>query len=162
VFSPDHRFFLTGGEEGRIRWHDSVTGKVVLIEPTSVKYLTGLALSRDGRTLALSDYYGNIQIVLTASGETRWQRQLKGAEGIALAPQGDTLVAVSYDGKLHCLDADNGRPLWQAQAGKSRLRSVRYAPDGRTFATGSCDGPVQIWDARTGKELRSLPGQSGV
>jgi WD40 repeat protein len=32
------------------------------------------------------------------------------------------------------------------RAGRVRLTSVAFAPDGLTFATGTLDGRVRVWD----------------
>ena len=43
----------------------------------------------------------------------------------------------------------------------SRIRSVKYSPDGNMIATGNSDGTVHLWDVATGRLRSILRGHTG-
>lgn len=101
---------------------------------------------------------------------------------VAFSPDGKSLAG----GGGHWINVGGGTKqisevfLWDVQTGKLLrritdlepwLRCVAYAPDGKTLATGS-NGPIRqkgalswvsseirLWDTRTGKLLRTIPGE---
>ena len=112
----------------------------------------GVALSADGRRLAVAGQDGSVTVWDTATGE-----QTHSLTGHTRAVR---CVAISNDGKLIVSGGfDRTLTLWDAEArqdrvtlkGQSAFISVAVSGDGKHIVSGSADGAVKVWDAQ-GKE----------
>ena len=103
--------------------------------------LLALALSPDGKTLAVSDADGTVTLFDTETYEVIGDHQAPGtAYRIAFDPQGDSLAVAedsSANGTLEILDAATGRvrssTSLAAGRGFANFGMVFYAPDGRSL-----------------------------
>jgi WD40 repeat protein/DNA-binding SARP family transcriptional activator len=132
-------------------------GPAMTYEDASPK---GLALSPDGRTLAITQLDGTVDLVDASALEGR--RRLRVLRGAALA------VDFSPDGRLLAVTGEGGRvTLWDARtlspAGELRglegftySQAIAFSPDGRLVAAGGIGdgkrGGVRVWDVRTGEQ----------
>ena len=122
----------------------------------------GLALSPDGRTLAVTQGDGTVDLIDARTLERR--RVLRAQRGAALA------VDFSPDGRLLAVTGEGARvTLWDART-LSRAgdlegleefpysQELAFSPDGRLLAAGGIDdnggGRVRVWDVRTGEATR--------
>lgn len=162
-FSPDGRFFVSAGPDGRVRWHEGATGQTVIVEPSTPHYLSGLALCPDGRTLALANSKGKIGVLLPENGQMSWLKQLEhdDTQAVAVSPDGTQIVSAGNN-TIRCWESGMGKQLWHAVAASPSLVAVSYSRDGRTLVTGADAGKLQVWDARTGKEVRTLAPLRGI
>jgi WD40 repeat protein len=163
-FSPDGRFFASGGPRGSVRWHEGATGRIVLIEPKSpANYLTGLGLSSDALFMVFSTSYGKLHVLQPESGESRWSKQLKNydTQAVAVSPDGKHIVSAGNK-TIRCWESGTGKQLWHGVGASPALAAVSYSRDGRTLVTGAADGKLQVWDARTGKDVRTLAPLRGI
>jgi WD40 repeat protein/type II secretory pathway predicted ATPase ExeA len=175
AFAPDGRTLATGtADNGVLLWDISdrtrphSLGKFVI--PSG--YLTEVAFSSDGRTLATAaDQAPGESVVLWDVSDRahprRLDRPLTGRHGrvgglLAFARDGRTLATSSGDRTVVLWDvSDPARPrrLGQPLTGHGgAVVSVAFAPDGRTLATGSLDHTVILWDLAD----RTLPRRLGT
>ena len=115
----------------------------------------GIAVSPDGRTLALTHGDGTVELVDTRTLAPR--ASVRATEGFAAS------VDFSPDGRLLAVTGESGLvTLWDAQtmAPEGKLRGLRgpsqalaFSPDGKLLAAAeSLDGPgphqLRVWDVR--------------
>ena len=143
VFNSDGTdLFGIGISRKEVRFWDPDTGKIRMrlgLENTSKSFGLPLALSPDGKTLAIEgkdDY--TVQLWDTQTGQLK--NSLAGDPG--------------YE-KVEVIT--NGVPKWVEYATKG-VESIVFSPDGRTLAVGS-DGEVVLWDPATGTRKLVLTGQ---
>jgi DNA-binding SARP family transcriptional activator/WD40 repeat protein len=126
--------------------------------------LLGLALSPDGKTLAVSEGDGTVTLFDTDTYEVVGDHQAPGtAYYPAFDPQGDSLAVAedsSATGTLEILDAATGRvrssTSLAAGQGLAPFGIVTYAPDGRSLFVPYSHGDsmfLRRYDARRGTPL---------
>jgi hypothetical protein len=110
-----------------------------------------VALSPDGKLLAMGDYASQIHVwqladrqkLFTCQGHTRpvW--------GLAFSPDGTRLYSSSDDETVRVWDATNGR-LHQTLTGHTgMIRALALSPNGRLLATPSYDQTVRVWQVNS-------------
>ena len=143
--------------------------------------LMALALSPDGRTLALGDEDGTVRLFDTETRERLGDYQARGfITALAFDPHGRSLaISAKYDPRgalnavknyLHILDAATLRPRSSAPLGRppsdgsvwDYVPLLTYASDGRSVIVGQADGGenhfplfLRRFDVRSGSPLGS-------
>jgi WD40 repeat protein len=113
-----------------------------------------VALSRDGRHLAVGDF-GMLRILDAATGRLEQTIALPGCSGArpAFSPDG-TLVVMPIHATLGVFEVSTGRRLHHnEQTPEGEWASGAWSPAGDRIVTGHTDGGVRVWDAATGKLL---------
>jgi WD40 repeat protein len=141
-------------------------------ESSDIWYVTdvvrGVAVSPDGRTLAVTHRNGMVELLATAT--LRRRRSFRAMPGFAAS------VAFSPDGRLLAVAGEAGRvTLWDPRTGDSagELRGLRadsqalaFSPDGSLLAAAESlfEPPrMRIWDVSRGRRTRfaaSAPASS--
>jgi WD40 repeat protein len=180
----------SGGEivaGGELKLWDVAKAKEMATLTGQTGMVRAVAFSPDGKTLAAASNDGIVRLwevttstehvlAMTPRGCLPLVRHLVTAQQSALIQHnaGVTSVAWGADGKILAFGDINGNVvLWDVATGKA-LRSfqvqqgaanVAFSPDGKLLAAGAYhgnkDSEVKVWEAATGKEIFSLPGQSG-
>src|SRR4051812_12701433 len=113
-----------------------------------------MALSRDGRTLAVGSYFNVVRLWDVATAKELFL-DLHGhggrIESVAFAPDGKTLAVAGDSGEVILWDPATGRPRQEFQAYRPRM--VAFSPDGRKLAVAGFSTSFQVRDAATGREL---------
>lgn len=160
--SPDGRTLAvgTGSHDGTIWLLDSATGKHLgkLVIPKG--YVTSVAFSADGKTLA-SKYQGETRLWNLATRQLL--RTLQGGQleltDAALSPDGRTIASGDQDqGMIRVRDVATGNDLLKLEAHRPGVHAVAFSPDGKTLASGGLDQTVRLWDLATGKQLWQAEG----
>ena len=160
-----------------------------LDEDVNDTQFTALAVSPDGRTLALASGAGNrrnetmyVALWDLASGDEIGRITALGkdeanrrggydlVQALAYAPDGRTL-ALLRTGRVHLVETASGKGRGeltfpapttpQMQRRGETTGALAFAPDGRTLAVGDTEGTVRRFDLRSGRELPPLPGHTG-
>jgi eukaryotic-like serine/threonine-protein kinase len=123
--------------------------------------LWSLAVSKDGRNLAMGTDDGTVKFWDIAAEKVVWT--LNAHKGtiwsLALSPQ--HLATASDDGPAKIWDLDTRQEL-HALANSAGTRAVAFDPDGKRLLTGGRNGTVKVWDALAGKEVLKTAGHAGL
>ncbi|NDJ77040.1 MAG: hypothetical protein GYB65_12365 [Chloroflexi bacterium] len=126
-------------------------------------WITALAFSPDGMTVALAAEDGTIALLDLESGETTaafTTQQLDRASCAAFSPDGD-MLAVGY--------MNQNVDVWDLASGEQRAAlttddqvwDVAFSPDGTRLA--STDGDlVHVWDVASGEPLATMTGHTDL
>jgi WD40 repeat protein len=181
AWTSDSAYLLTGGEDRRVRVWRVADGAQVTSLPTDGS-IEGMALSPDGRVLAVGDEAGQLYLFdVAAADPAQWP-----LTPIAAATNGPDMdhprdpgpkdahadinsISWTSDGKRLFTAGRNGLVRMWAAPGLTRLReftgfknsikSVRLSPDGALVAAGgqlSPHGLVLVWDVASGREVARL------
>jgi WD40 repeat protein/tetratricopeptide (TPR) repeat protein len=164
AFSPDGRYVVTAGSDGRARLLDT-DGKRerVVMEhgdddrKKDAKKVNYAAFSPDGKFMATAagksgGDLGEVQLLEVDRGQVLWRREYAGAvTHVAFRFDGAALVTGSEEargraGEVRLLDKE-GEDKWKTprKHGGAVMR-VSFSPDGRHIATASADTTAVLWE----------------
>jgi WD40 repeat protein len=130
-------------------------------------YLTSLALSPDGKRLALGGYQ-HVQLVDPATRKVvAATAELNGkVNGVAFSQDGSMFVASSGVAGLYgvatiCRTAD-ASTITEIKGHRDAIYDAELSPDGKLLATCSYDRMIHLWDVASGKLVRSFAGHNGA
>jgi WD40 repeat protein/transcriptional regulator with XRE-family HTH domain len=157
AFSPDGRYAFTSGDDDVARQWDARTGEEIRVFSGEERDIYGLALSRDGATLALGDQDGGILIYEVSSGERL--HKLSGHAGLLLRMafnvDGSLLASTGFDRLAKVWDVASGEERFSLYGNSSNVFGVAFSPDGSQLATAGADGTVRTY-ALSLDEVRAL------
>jgi WD40 repeat protein len=174
AWSPDGKFFATGGVSGLIQVWDASTGKPVLTceERECSARVNVLAWSPDCTRLASGSSDKTVQVWEASSGRLLHSYEGHGnwVNALAWSPDGSRLASGSSDKTVQVWEASSGRLLHMYKGHTGGVHALTWSPDGTRLASGSSSGKggpqddsVQVWEAGSGRLLHTYRGHgSGV
>jgi WD40 repeat protein len=122
----------------------------------------GIALSRDGKTLATGGADHTIKLWDLPSGTNR--TTLGGHKGwivcLAFSPDQKTLASVD-DQAVRLWDLARRREVATLGQRSSAVWSARFSPDGKMLAGGGRDGTVTLWDVASRRVIAGIKAHTG-
>jgi WD40 repeat protein len=125
------------------------------------EYLSGAALSPDGKILAMVSGRQQIHLLDPATGKEvrKWKiGDPTGSQFLAFSPDGKTLGTVGHLGRIALYSVPAGDLLrYIGTGGRSRLASFAFSADGKVLVSGGEGFREKVtataWDVATGKQL---------
>ena len=114
----------------------------------------GIAISPDGRTLALTHSDGAVDLIDTRTLRRRASvRALDGtAASVAFSPDGRLLAVTGEGGRLTLWNARTLAPAGELRGMRRHSQALAFSPDGKLLAAAEAgDGPrrpLRVWDVR--------------
>jgi WD40 repeat protein len=127
-----------------------------------VDQVAAIALSPDGRSLAVTNLTLGVEIIDVAT--RRHRATLPASDTVVFlvrfTPDGRYLVGGSRKGWARVWSTRTWQPVGRALGGHTdAVLWAATSPDSRTLATGSMDGTVRLFDLRTRRPIGApLPG----
>jgi WD40 repeat protein len=181
--SPDGRMLATGqhgtlgDQSGRVYLQDTATQSLIatLSDPAGPFHqvpiapnpnvpgpapsgppqgVFSVAFSPDGRTLAVDDSGGFVDLYDTATAITSARPRAIAslqveAGSMAFSPDGRTLAIGGFDGGTYLWSTVTRRITATLSDGQTPVVSVAFSPDGRMLAVGDNEGQTLVWNVAT-------------
>jgi WD40 repeat protein len=120
--------------------------------------ISGLTLTRDGKTLIAATGDAKIRFIDLNTGEVK--RIFTGHTNVVyianFSPDEKLLASSSRDNTARIWDVATGKQLHALGGFRCSVKAVAFSPDGRIIAASGNDGMLKLWDVKTGKGLKSL------
>jgi len=126
--------------------------------------VAAIALSADGKTVAIASPDGIVRLVALADGSIQRQseRQPGMATAAAISPNGETLVTGSSDRTIQVWQCQDGKILQTLSGHTDTVTTFAFSPDGTRLYSGSRDRTIRVWDLGTGQTMTTLTGHKGA
>ena len=158
-----------GDSRGTVRLWNTLTRRPIGSLISSRHAVKGLALSPDGKVLAVAA--DGLQLWSAATGQ-RIGGTLPAADAggpVAFSPDGSLVAAIGTDGKARLWKVATQQETGTAVTvgpGASH-GALTFSPDGKTFATVEANGTAALWSVVTQRRTGALmtggaPGSSGT
>lgn len=155
LFTPDGRGLISAGSDGAARLWDLKTGEFRSYQ-TGARRLTGAALSRDGKRLAV-----------VAGGQTAWVFETASGRPTGEVREGGpwTSVALYADGRLLVTGSEERARVWDLAQGReayalkaAAISAVAISPDGKRLYTCGGTNTARAWNLASGEAAAAFIG----
>jgi WD40 repeat protein len=163
ALSARGEILAVSGKGGTVRLRNARTGRPGGRPVVSHHAVTGLALSPDGKTLAVTA--DGLRLWSTVTGQ-RVGGPLSAADATAataaagpaaFSPDGRLVAAIGSDGKARVWNLATQQPTGIAVAlpisGRSIRNALAFSPGGKTFVTVGGNGTTALWSVATGHRV---------
>ncbi len=167
AFSPDGKYFATGGDDKSVKIWKFDNGKFTeILNMKGKNPSASVTFSKDGKFLAAVD--GKLITVWTPNGDNFSEVQkLKGHSNMIyrldFSPDGNFLVSASSDKKVIVWKLSGSKfKKDQTLKESDKVYSAAFSHDGKSIATGSMDNTIKIWElsGKKFKKTQTLTGHS--
>ncbi len=170
AFSPDGKWIVIGEDftkaeifTGKIELLDAVAGQEVRALATHHWEVESIAISRDGRWLASSNWDRKVRVMEFPSGnQVREFESPSKPRCVAISPDSKVIASGGLDATVSLWDREGGKDLQRLTGHSDAVLSVAFSLDGRHLASASADGSTRIWNVSTGQSLYTLSGHVGA
>ena len=155
------------GPEGDKAEYPELTTPDIAPSANAKEFLTSLAMSPDGKRLAIGRYRHVDLIDPSTRQVLATSTELPGkVNSVAFSADGELFTAASgvpgLYGVAAIFRADDAAVVSKVKGHRDTLYDARLSPDGRLLATCSYDRQVHLWEVATGEIVRTLSGHNGA
>lgn len=152
---------LATGENGVVAALDAANAVRVWKNGQPIRTVTGLAEARavavswDGRFLAVGDAKGTVQLIEIASGTMLASRtdHAGAVSALAFSPDGRLLVSGGADKTVRVYDAPVLTPKRDLTGHTYQVKALAISFDSSTLASGDLAGGMRLWNLATGEGM---------
>lgn len=171
AFSPNGRYFLSGGGDGALKLWDVDGGAEIKTFGGYAKGVRSVAFSQDGRYILTGSSDNTLKLWDAAAGnEIRtFPGHADQVHSVAFSPDGTTVLSGSVDGTIRLWDTATAKNTKRFSGRIGPVHSVAFSPDGRYIVSGSGDlryrnqeNTLKLWDVAAQKELTKFASHSGL
>ena len=161
AYSVDGRQLAAASAIG-IWIYDARIGEAFRLLTGHTSYVSSVAFSPDGSTLASGSYDNTIRLwdIRTGTHLKTLTEHTGSVRAVMFSPDGTMFASGSGDNTLRVLDVETGELLYPPIVHSADVMSLAYSPDGNVLASGNSNSRVYLRDAQTGKDLRTLIGHT--
>jgi WD40 repeat protein len=164
AFSASSGLLATSNGHGTVRVWNVTARRAVGLPMGSYHTVTGLALSPDGKTLAVAG--SGVQLWQTATGQRIGTTLPSAGNGryraVAFSPDGTMLATLGADGTARIWDVATQQEIGAPMTADAQpVYAVAFSPGGSMLATTGGDGSVRLWDVATQQEI-GTPMTAGI
>ena len=147
ALTPDGRSLMTASEDGELASWDLRTRKKTRTWRIEAGLAPALAISPDGRTVAVGIKHG-VQLVDLRSGTVRTAASDSAGSPswVLFSPDGKTVVATNRDKTITRWDVESATPLETLRGHSNFVQQPVFSVDGEPLYTVSHDGTAIAWD----------------
>ncbi len=161
--SPDGTLVVTGDKANLVRLWGGALNQPALGQVRDFGGVTGpvtaVALSPDGKQVLAASADGSLRGWLTDNAQPLGSYFTPPIQSLTVGPKGDLVAAGGTDGVLRLHRWPPAAP-WAVAHG-NQVTAVSMAGYVNVAVSGSADQTIRVIDMLTGREVRTLPGQSG-
>lgn len=160
--------WLCGVEDNTVLLWDPKARRTILSTQVNEDWVTALAVSPDGKTLATGGRDAVVVLwdIPTGREKARITAHRGGITSIAFCPDGNQLATAAIDHSIYLSDLTQDPPSVKSlragsdgrPAHRSGVWAVVYSPNGLLLASASQDRTVAVWDAHTKKRIKLFEG----
>jgi serine/threonine protein kinase/WD40 repeat protein len=164
AFSPDGSRLYVASHADMLSVLDAATGKQLRSISGLGKTLDGLAVSPDGRLLALCQKSDQEKLSVRSADDLHelWHAPSFTERCAAFSPDGKWIATGDRDGAVSLWEvAAEGRVRRKMRGHAATVTGVNFHPDGSRLVSCSFDGSVKVWDWKTDTDLLTLPLPGG-
>jgi WD40 repeat protein len=158
-FSPDGLILASCGQNLTI-WKTQTHEVIREFELKIRGWLTTLAFSPDGKTLAVGSQDGIIRFWDTVDWKKirQVQAHAQGVHSLAFSPNGRFLASAGEDGLLSLRNAATGKEVHSlCKRGPRGCSRLAFSPDSKLVAwTWGAEGAIRLFEVATGSEVRQF------
>src|SRR5262249_5590115 len=159
ALAPDGKTVISSSYDQTLRLWDVATGKELRRFQGHERYVSALALSPDGKTLATVEARGNvIRLWDVATAKQVRQLKLPGMSPllVVFSPNSTVLASSTTDHRIVLWDLPTGTA--QPLPGHTHtILALAFSPDGKTLASAAYgEATICLWDVALRRRLRLL------
>ncbi len=164
LITPNGKSVVTACRDGHIRLWDINSRTLLRNEKISTNELLTLALSPDGRLIAVSAFESVPVLRVVDTKSWKVVAELRGhktyVKAMDFSPDSRQLASGSLDGKLFVWDISQQQIVQEASEPLGKVVEIAWRPETQQLVIGTNQSDVMIWDVDRQQIVKRLPGHA--